>query len=87
MNLSDVALIASVAVLIVAIVDWRRGKTGLLNLQLTKEKTPDKFWYAIVLYINIAIGLLWLSGMGGEPETQCGGADNPCDIVVEGAVA
>lgn len=87
MNLSDAAFIASIVVIMVAIVDWRRGKTGLGRMRLTKKEAPDKFWYAIVLYINMAIGLFWLSGNVSEEAPECDGPDDPCVVISESNVA
>lgn len=68
MSASLIAFTSGIAVILVAVVDWRRGKTGFFKLRLDKQTSPDKFWYAIILYINMGIGLIWLSSQLYEPE-------------------
>ncbi|WP_337661064.1 hypothetical protein [Erythrobacter sp. Alg231-14] len=62
MTIANIALIAAFVMVAWVVVDWRRGKTALGRHRLTKEDTPDKYWMAIVLYLNMAFALLWLQG-------------------------
>ncbi|RJY09969.1 hypothetical protein [Aurantiacibacter aquimixticola] len=62
MTIADAGILASVVIIAVVVVDWRRGVTGIGKARLTKERSPDKFWYALVLYINMAIFLFYASG-------------------------
>ncbi|MDJ0979754.1 MAG: hypothetical protein QNI87_14615 [Erythrobacter sp.] len=75
MTIADIALIGSFLVLVTAIVDWRRGKTGLLHFNLTKEKSPERYWAAVVLYFNMGFALLWLAG-----RTTSDPAEPLCDL-------
>ena len=81
-TISEVSLFAAVIVLGVAIIDWRRGRTGLLHMRLDAETTPDRFWAAIVLYINMALGLFWMAGQSHEPEPACDPTQGPCELIV-----
>ncbi|MEL7730580.1 hypothetical protein AAG612_13680 [Citromicrobium bathyomarinum] len=63
MTIADIAIIATFVMLVVAAVDAVRGKTALGKFQLSKkDDDPSRFWFAIVLYINMAFGLFWLAG-------------------------
>ena len=53
-------VLAIIVIAAVVIRDWRRGKTGLGSLVLTREDHPDRFWYTLVLYINIGFLIMWL---------------------------
>ena len=53
-----------------AIIDWRRGVSGVGRLRLTKEKSPDRFWMAVVLYMNMAFLTFWLSGKAYQAELE-----------------
>ncbi|ALE15745.1 hypothetical protein AMC99_00433 [Altererythrobacter epoxidivorans] len=91
MTYSDLALIAAFVVLVVAIVDWRRGRTGLGKFGLTKEKSPDKFWAAEALYFNMAFALFWLSGQAYQSQVAeqiklAGGAVAPDECPPGGCV-
>ncbi len=70
MSLADVALIASLVILGTAIVDWRRGVTGLGKRRLTKDGSPEQFWMALVLYFNMAFVLFWLGGQAAKANLQ-----------------
>ncbi|MEP0191819.1 MAG: hypothetical protein ABJP70_06230 [Erythrobacter sp.] len=88
MTFSDIALIASLVILIVAIIDFRRGKTGLLHFRLTKEKSPQRYWATVVLYFNMAFGMFWLSGQVPSETVVagCKPADQECTVTVTEAV-
>ena len=63
MTFADIALIATVVMLAVAAIDAVRGKTALGKFRLSKkDEDPTRFWFAIVLYINMAFGMFWLAG-------------------------
>ncbi|RIV85714.1 hypothetical protein [Aurantiacibacter zhengii] len=62
MSIADIALVACLAMLATAIIDWRRGVTGLGKLRLTKKDDPDRYWMALVLYFNMAFLMFWLFG-------------------------
>lgn len=69
MSMADVALVACLAMLATAIIDWRRGVTGLGRLRLTKKDDPNRYWMALVLYFNMAFLMFWLFGQAqGQPE-------------------
>lgn len=70
MTIADVALIGAVVMIAVAVIDSRRGKSGLGKVRLDKEEDPTRFWFAIVLYVNMALGLFWLAGQVPEPEPE-----------------
>jgi|TARA_R100000049_G_scaffold4899_1_gene12194 hypothetical protein len=73
MTFVDIALIATFVMLVIAAIDAVRGKTALGKFRLSKQdEDPSRFWFAIVLYINMAFGMFWLAGMVGsaEPEEQ-----------------
>jgi hypothetical protein len=53
-------VLAILAIAGVVIRDWRRGRTGLGSLVITREAHPDRFWYTLVLYINIGFLIMWL---------------------------
>tara|TARA_B100001179_G_scaffold207345_1_gene171800 strand:- start:315 stop:584 length:270 start_codon:yes stop_codon:yes gene_type:complete len=72
-TISDIALIATVVMLVVATIDAVRGKTALGKFRLSKkDEDPTRFWFAIVLYINMAFGMFWLAGQvdGSEPQEE-----------------
>ena len=72
MTIADIALIATVVILCVAAIDAVRGKTALGKFRLSKkDEDPTRFWFAIVLYINMAFGMFWLAGQV-EPSTSAG---------------
>lgn len=63
MTIADIALIATLVMLAVAAIDAVRGKTALGKFRLSKkDEDPTRFWFAIVLYINMAFGMFWLAG-------------------------
>ncbi|MCD1623114.1 hypothetical protein [Citromicrobium bathyomarinum] len=63
MTFVDIALIATLVMLVIAAVDAVRGKTALGKFRLSKkDEDPSRFWFAIVLYINMAFGMFWLAG-------------------------
>ena len=71
MTIADIAIIATFVMLVVAAVDAVRGKTALGKFQLSKkDDDPSRFWFAIVLYINMAFGMFWLAGVAGSTEPQ-----------------
>ena len=71
MTIADLALVAMFVILAVATIDGVRGKTGLGKFRLSKtDEDPTRFWFAIVLYINMAIGLFWLAGQAGDDASQ-----------------
>ena len=74
MTIADIALVAMVVMLAVAAIDAVRGKTGFGKFRLSKhDEDPTRFWFAIVLYINMALGMFWLWGQvppQPEPETE-----------------
>ncbi|GAA5048723.1 hypothetical protein GCM10023208_06160 [Erythrobacter westpacificensis] len=69
MSMADVALVACLAMLATAIIDWRRGVTGLGRLRLTKKDDPNRYWMALVLYFNLAFLMFWLFGQA-QVQTQ-----------------
>ena len=69
MSMADVALVACLAMLATAIIDWRRGVTGLGRLRLTKKDDPNRYWMALVLYFNMAFLMFWLFGQA-QVQTQ-----------------
>jgi len=72
MTFADIALIATVVMLAVAAIDAVRGKTALGKFRLSKkDEDPTRFWFAIVLYINMAFGMFWLAGQVA-PSTSAG---------------
>jgi len=71
MTIADIALIATFVMLVVAISDVVRGQTALGKFRLSKtDEDPSRFWFAIVLYINMAFGMFWLAGVAGSTEPQ-----------------
>ena len=69
MTIADLALIATLVMLVVAAIDAVRGKTALGKFRLSKkDEDPTRFWFAIVLYVNMAFGMFWLAGQAHEPE-------------------
>ena len=63
MTIADIALIATLVMLVIAAIDAVRGKTALGKFRLSKkDEDPTRFWFAIVLYINMAFGMFWLAG-------------------------
>ena len=71
MTIADLALIAMAVLLAVAAIDAVRGKTGFGKFRLSKhDEDPTRFWFAIVLYINMALGLFWLWGRVPEPAPE-----------------
>ena len=85
MSIADVALVACLAMLATAIIDWRRGVTGLGKLRLTKKDDPDRFWMALVLYFNMAFLMFWLFGQAQQEglEEQQPEATNTIQIARE----
>ena len=72
MTISDIALIATVVMLVIAALDAVRGKTALGKFRLSKkDDDPSRFWFAIVLYTNMAFGMFWLAGQVA-PSTSTG---------------
>jgi hypothetical protein len=62
-TIADIAIIATFVMLVVAAIDTVRGKTALGKFRLSKkDDDPSRFWFAIVLYINMAFGMFWLAG-------------------------
>ena len=77
MTIADIALIATLVMLAVATIDGVRGKTGLGKFRLSKtDEDPTRFWFAIVLYINMAIGMFWLAGQVRDDAPQAGGSED-----------
>ena len=71
MTIAYVALIAAPIIVAVATLDAVRGKTALGKFRLSKtDEDPTRFWFAIVLYINMAIGLFWLAGQVPDREAE-----------------
>jgi hypothetical protein len=71
MTIADIALIATVVMLAVAAIDAVRGKTALGKFRLSKkDEDPSRFWFAIVLYINMAFGMFWLAGQARDTVPQ-----------------
>ena len=69
MNIAGIALIATLVILVVAVFDAVRGRTAIGTHRLGKmDEDPTRFWFAIVLYINMAIGMFWLTGQVDRPE-------------------
>lgn len=69
MTLADIALIATFVMLVVAAIDAVRGKTALGKIPLSKkDEDPSRFWFAIVLYVNMAFVLFWLAGQVRDPD-------------------
>ena len=81
MTIADIGLIASFVMIAWVVVDWRRGKTALGRHKLTKEDNPDKYWMALVLYLNMAFVLFWLQGMAFVPAPECTPGDEGCVTV------
>lgn len=78
MTIADLALIAMAVMLAVAAIDAVRGKTGIGKFRLSKhDEDPTRFWFAIVLYINMALGMFWLWGQVPEPAPQKIQQDEP----------
>ncbi len=71
MNIADIALIATLVMLIVAAIDAVRGKTAIGKFRLSKtDEDPTRFWFAIILYVNMAFGMFWLAGQAAEIEEK-----------------
>ncbi|RPF72225.1 hypothetical protein [Aurantiacibacter spongiae] len=68
MSWAAVALVACFVMLAIAVIDGVRGVSALGPHRLTKKGTPDKFWLAIVLYVNMAFAMLWLAGQVTSPD-------------------
>ena len=70
--------------LVVVVVDWRRGRTGLGKLHLNKEGEAQRYWMAICLYLNMAFGMFWLSGQAAESGVESrANEDGTYTIVIE----
>lgn len=69
MTFEQLALAACFVMVVVVVVDWRRGRTGLGRLRLDKKTDSDRYWMAMCLYLNMAFGLYWLSSKVEEPAT------------------
>lgn len=80
--MSLVGLIASIVILAMVILDWRRGKTGFGRLSLTKDKSPERFWLVIALYINMALALFWLSGTYSSQGDGCDPGSENCVVII-----
>jgi hypothetical protein len=76
------AIISSLIILAVAIIDGVRGKTGLGSAVLSRKLSHDKFWLAIALYANMALTLLWLSWNLPSPAASCEPGDKGCVVVI-----
>ncbi|MBO82647.1 hypothetical protein AAG607_05050 [Citromicrobium bathyomarinum] len=87
MTIADIALIATVVILCIAAIDAVRGKTALGKFRLSKkDEDPTRFWFAIVLYINMAFGMFWLAGQVQQDEPpQATPADESPTITVTAA--
>ncbi|MBB3034994.1 hypothetical protein [Alteriqipengyuania lutimaris] len=71
MTIANIALLAVFVMLAVATIDAVRGRTGLGKFRLSKtDEDPTRFWFAIVLYINMAIGMFWLAGQVRDDAPQ-----------------
>tara|TARA_E500000305_G_C3974021_1_gene213422 strand:- start:664 stop:927 length:264 start_codon:yes stop_codon:yes gene_type:complete len=68
MSWSDVALIAAAVFVGTALLDWRRGVTGFGPFRLTKLRSPERYWVIVVLYFNLAMGMVWLSSKAHDAE-------------------
>lgn len=66
MTVVDAGFVGSGVMLATAIMDTVRGRSGLGKYRLTKERSPDRFWMAVVLYFNMAFLLFWMSGRALE---------------------
>lgn len=67
--------------LLVVANDWRRGKTGLGRLRITKKDDPEKYWMAICLYLNMAFVLFWLAGSAAQARPACNPGQQPCTAI------
>jgi len=76
---ADIAMIATVVMLAVAAIDAVRGKTALGKFRLSKkDEDPTRFWFAIVLYINMAFVMFWLAGQARDAvPREIAGTDRP----------
>ncbi|MBD59923.1 MAG: hypothetical protein CL808_07375 [Citromicrobium sp.] len=86
MTIANLALIAMFVMLAVATFDGLRGKTALGKFRLSKtDEDPTRFWFAIVLYINMAIGMWWLAGQARVAETEASRMEAPPVVPVTSA--
>lgn len=82
-KISFAAGIAAILVIVgVVIRDWRRGRTGLGPLVITRETQPDRFWYTLVLYINIGFLIMWLLQQIEFDAPQCDPARENCVRII-----
>lgn len=70
MTIADAGFVASGVILSVAILDAARGRSGLGRYRLSKKRSPDRFWSAVVLYFNMAFVLFWVSGRAHEAAAE-----------------
>lgn len=77
-----VGIAAMLVIVGVVIRDWRRGTTGLGSLVITREAHPDRFWYTLVLYINIGFLIMWLLQQIEFDAPQCDPAREECIRII-----
>ena len=83
MTIANLALIAMFVMLAVATFDGLRGKTALGKFRLSKhDEEPTRFWFAIVLYVNMVFGMFWLSGQAQDANTAGASADEVQTITI-----
>ena len=84
MTIADLALLATLVMLVIVGIDAVRGTTALGKFRLSKQDDdPSRFWFAIVLYINMAFGLFWLAGQVTETEAQNAPIDEAPPVTVQ----
>ena len=85
MTFADIALIATLVMLVVAAIDAVRGTTALGKFRLSKkDEDPSRFWFAIVLYVNMAFGMFWLAGqVNGDEQQEAPSDDTPEVVIIE----
>ena len=77
-----VGLLTIAIIFLVVVRDWRRGKTRFGKLELTREDNPERYWLALVAYLNIAFLMFWLSQNLEDPSAGCDPDQTDCMVLV-----
>ena len=74
--------LAIAAILLVFVRDWKRGRTGFGKLVLTREHNPERYWLALVAYLNMAFVMFWLVQHLEDRSAGCDPGQSNCVVLI-----
>ena len=78
MTMSWIATFGAALIFATVLLDARSGHTGFGSHRLSKRRDPERYWVVLVLYVNMAFGLVWLSGKAEQQAMECDPAADIC---------